>query len=238
MLAPYTTTDTLINPILYNIIGILPGKSKPDEAIIFSAHYDHVDIGIDGRAEGIYNGANDDASGTTAVLLLARYFALRNDNDRSIIFCLFAGEEIGLYGSSAFIRQVEADKIKAVINIEMIGRYNRVGKDKFFVTGSEKTNLVEILKRNLINENISVKDEGEDESGLFFRSDNYPFSKKGIPAHSIMCSDDKDPCYHKPCDDTRKIDISNMTKVIRGIAKGCESLIAGTDTPEWKEKKN
>jgi Iap family predicted aminopeptidase len=233
---PYLTTDTLVESTLYNVVGILPGKTKPDEAIVFSAHYDHVDIGIDFRTGEIFNGANDDASGTTAVLLLARYFALRNSNERTIIFCLFAGEELGLLGSSAFVRQVKADNIKAVINIEMTGRNNRAGKNKFFITGSAFTDLEEILKKNLAGETISVKKEGEDNSGLFMRSDNYSFAKKGIPAHSIMCSDDKEYCYHKPCDDVNRIDIANMTRVIRGIAKACTSLISGEDTPAWKKK--
>jgi Iap family predicted aminopeptidase len=227
----YSACDTLADTILYNVVGVLPGKSRADEIIIFSAHYDHVDIGQTGE-NGIHNGANDNASGTAAVLMLARYFSMRNDNERTIVFCLFAGEELGLLGSTAFVRNTELAKIKAVVNIEMIGRHTRTGKNGFFVTGSDSSNLAVILKKNLKGDKVKVRNEGQDVSGLYFRSDNYPFIKKGIPAHSIMCSDDKEPCYHRTCDDVKLIDTKNMTRVIQAIAKGCSTLISGKDTPE------
>jgi Zn-dependent M28 family amino/carboxypeptidase len=210
---------------------MIPGRSLPQETIIFSAHYDHVDRGIVGDAGGIYNGANDDASGTTAVLALAKYFAMRNDNERNLVFCLFAGEELGLYGSRFFINLVKPDEIKAVINIEMIGMTNATGKNAFMVTGSYLSDLTKILRKNLKGEKIKVMDQSNDPKLLFQRSDNYPFAIEGIPAHSIMCSDDNEPCYHKTCDDVNRIDIDNMTKIIQAIAKSCTSLISGKDTP-------
>ncbi len=82
---------------LLNVIGVLEGKFKRSEAIIFCAHYDHV--GIENRE--VYNGANDNASGVTALIVLAEYFSKRKDNERTIIFCGFSGEELGLFGSSA-----------------------------------------------------------------------------------------------------------------------------------------
>jgi len=197
ILPAYTRCDTLTDSILYNIVGVLPGSGKDDEIIIFSAHYDHVDKDLQGRGGYIFNGANDDASGTTAVLMLARYFAIRNNNERTIIFCLFAGEELGLYGSTEFAKLINPGKIKAVINIEMIGRTNRTGKKAFFVTGSAHSDLMVILEKNLMGEKISIREEGQDLAGLFYRSDNYSFAKKSIIAHSIMCSDDKEPCYHQ-----------------------------------------
>jgi len=221
--------DTLIDKVLYNVVGVLPGKSRPDEIIIFSAHYDHIS---DGSFEQIFNGANDNASGTAAVLMLAKYFSMRHDNERTIVFCLFAGEELGLLGSSAFVNRItDLDKIKAVINIEMIGSTNRTGKNGFFVTGSDYSDVAAILKKNLKGEKVKVRSEGADVTGLYYRSDNYPFAKKGMPAHSIMCSDDNEPCYHKPCDDVKWIDTKNMTKIIQAIAKGCTTLISGEDTP-------
>lgn len=217
--------------VLYNVVGIIPGRSLPEEAIIFSAHYDHVDKGQFGETGEIYNGANDDASGTTAVLQLARYFAMRRDNERTLIFCLFAGEELGLYGSRSFVNFIKPENIKAVINIEMIGRTNATGKNAFFVTGSYYSDLIKILARNLLGEKIKVMAQKNDPKFLFQRSDNYPFARKGIPAHSIMCSDDNEPCYHKPCDDVKRIDIENMTRIIKAIAKACTSVISGKDTP-------
>ncbi len=221
-----------LSSVLYNVVGVLPGRSLPQELIIFSAHYDHVDRGIDGRTGEIFNGANDDASGTTAVLALAKYFSARKDNERTLIFCLFAGEELGLLGSRAFVNQVASENCKAVINIEMIGNTNAAGKNAFMVIGANYSNLAEILAKNLENEKTKLIRQTYDPASLFRRSDNFPFAEKGIPAHSIMCSDDTDPCYHRPCDDVKNIDIENMTKVIQAIAKSCTSLINGTDTPE------
>jgi hypothetical protein len=233
----FTGNKKQLGSVLYNIVGMIPGRSLPGETIIFSAHYDHVDRGIVGDAGGIYNGANDDASGTTAVLALAKYFAMKNDNERTLVFCLFAGEELGLYGSKSFINLIKQDDIKAVINIEMIGMTNATGKNAFMVTGSNFSDLTKILRRNLSagssgkGKKIKVMDQSSDPKLLFQRSDNYTFATEGIPAHSIMCSDDNEPCYHKPCDDVNRIDIGNMTRIIQAIAKSCESLISGKDTP-------
>ncbi|HWR32697.1 MAG TPA: M28 family peptidase [Chitinophagaceae bacterium] len=227
----FSGNKKLLGSVLYNVVGMIPGRSLPQEAIIFSAHYDHVDQGIFGEKEGIYNGANDNASGTTAVLALAKYFSLRNDNERTLLFCLFAGEELGLYGSRSFINMVKPDNIKAVINIEMIGMTNATGKNAFMVTGSYLSDLSRIFRKNLKGEKIKVKEQGNDPKLLFQRSDNYPFAEEGIPAHTIMCSDDNEPCYHKPCDDVSRIDIDNMTSIIMAIAKASYTLINGQDTP-------
>ncbi|NOT49844.1 MAG: M28 family peptidase [Chitinophagaceae bacterium] len=220
----------LVTSVLYNVIGIIPGRSLPHEAIIFSAHYDHVNKGLDGQ-DGLFNGANDDASGTTAVLELAKYFSMRKDNERTIIFCLFAGEELGLLGSQAFINYVNSESIKAVINIEMIGIANIEGKNTFMLTGSGYSSLYKILKRNLKGDDVKIAGQYSDPQYLFRRSDNYTFAQEGIPAHTIMGSDDSEPCYHKPCDDVQRIDIENMTKFIKAIAKSASTLISGKDTP-------
>ena len=222
------------NNVAYNVIGVLPGNSKPDEAIIFSAHYDHLNMDLSGSGNKVFNGANDNASGTTAVLELAKYFSMRGDNARTIIFCLFAGEELGLLGSQQFVMDINPRKIKAVINIEMIGITNRAGKNAFFITGAQFSNLKKILTKNLKENKVKVTNEGIDLKMLFQRSDNYPFFLKGIPAHSIMCSDDTDPCYHKPCDDASRIDFENMARIIKAIAKSCQTLISGEDTPKLR----
>ncbi len=216
--------------VLFNVIGVLPGKSLPQEAIIFSAHYDHIGVQSWGR-DSICNGANDDASGTTALLMLARYYAQRKDNARTLIFCAFAAEELGLIGSQLFAKTIHADKIIAGVNIEMIGRTNATGKNAFFMTGSRYSNLFEIFKKNLKPQKFKIVSEPDFRKQLFMRSDNYSFAQLGIPAHTIMCSDDDDPCYHRPCDEVRRIDITNMTNVIKALAVACSSVISGEDTP-------
>jgi len=221
---------------LYNVIGMLPGRNLAQEAVIFSAHYDHVENALGGISAELFNGANDNASGTAAVLALAKYFSMRKDNERTIIFCLFAGEELGLLGSKAFVNQIEPESIKAVINIEMIGMTNATGKNAFMVTGSFYSSLADILRKNLQGEKFKVLNLNYDAKLLFQRSDNYPFAMEGIPAHSIMCSDDNEPCYHKPCDDAKRINFENMAAVTRAIAKSCTSLLSGKDTPSRIKK--
>lgn len=216
--------------VLHNIVAVLPGKSKASEAIIFSAHYDHVAKDMSGRG-GLYNGANDNASGVTALLQLAKYYSMLGQQERTIIFIAFAGEELGMFGSKVFTQKIQKEKIVADVNIEMIGRHNKIGKKAIFITGQLVSSLPEIITRNLIGSKISIIPEKSFGKDLFARSDNFSFFKKGIPAHSIMSSDDDDPCYHQLCDDAHSIDVENMTLIIQAISKAVSTLVNGTDTP-------
>lgn len=215
----------------YNVVGMLPGKSKPGEVIVFSAHYDHEGVYLY-KKDSILNGANDDASGTTAMLAMAHYFSLRNDNERTILFCAFAGEELGLLGSQDFANILDPGKIVAGINIEMIG-IPEFGRNKVFITGEGYSNLPDILDRGLRKSGIGVRADPDEKKELFLRSDNYSFVLKGVPFHTIMASDDDDPCYHQPCDEVRRIDIPNMTRIIRAIAAAAGTLVNGKETP-WR----
>lgn len=212
------------NTLEYNIAGLIRGKSKPDELIVFSAHYDHE--GIKKGKDSIMNGANDNASGTTALLMLARYFAMRNDNERTLVFIAFAGEEIGLKGSSAMTKVLPLDKIKAGINLEMLG-YPQYGKKKVYITGEKYSSLPAFFRKKMTAEGIRVLREPNEEKMLFARSDNFPFFRKGVPFHTIMASDDDEPCYHRPCDEPDRIDISNLCFITRAIAKASRDLISG-----------
>ena len=240
---PFTTKNvdsTLLLPdsagnynsshVLLNVIGVLPGKSKVKEAIIFSAHYDHIGMEKKSR-DSVYNGANDNASGTAALLTLMRYYAIKNNNERTLIFCAFAGEEIGLKGSEALSQIMNSESVKAMINIEMIGRHGAVGKNSFFITGAAKSNLAVHFRKKLKGKSIRVRTEPNLEKELFMRSDNFPFAMKGIPAHTIMCSDDDDGCYHDTCDEAARIDVPNMTEIIKAIALCSEALVNGSFTP-------
>ena len=222
--------------VLLNVAGLLPGRSRKNEVIIFSAHYDHVGVERKKRGDSIYNGANDNASGTTAVIALAHYFARRRDNERTLLFCTFSGEELGLFGSLSFANMLNPAAITAVINIEMIGATNAAGNNAFFITGEEHSDLDDIFKKQLKETRVRLVREPADNNNLFGRSDNYPFALKQIPAHTIMSSDDQDPCYHRPCDDMNNIDLANMTRLINAIAVACRTLIDGTDTPQRLSK--
>jgi|SRR5215204_501849 len=212
--------------VLLNVIGVLRGKTKPDQAVIFSAHFDHLGV-YDGT---VFNGANDNASGTTALLLLANYFARLNNNQRTLIFCAFSGEELGMLGSSAFVHKITPDSIVAMINIEMIG-IPLIGKNSFFITGSQHSDLQKIMERNL-QKKIKIKRDPDYSKALFKRSDNFPFAEKGVPAHTIMCGDDEEMCYHQSCDDFRRIDLANMLAVIRSIPLAMSTIINGEEAPK------
>jgi hypothetical protein len=209
---------------LVNIIGILDGKTKPNEAIIISAHYDHVSGDFE-----IYNGANDNASGVAALLALVDYYSKAGNNARSIIFCAFSGEEMGLLGSEAFAKLVDEEQVVAMINMDMVG-VPGFGKNKFCITGADYSNLKKIFKKNLQNTAYKIV---ADPAGkfLFQGSDNLPFAKLGIPAHTIMTGDDLYSCYHKPCDDISKIDFTNLSEIVKAIISGIHTIISGEDTP-------
>jgi hypothetical protein len=129
------------NSPLFNIAGMIPGKSKPNEYVIFSGHYDHLGILPPVKGDSIANGADDDASGTTAVITLAKYFKKLDNNERSIIFVAFCAEEIGEFGSQYFATQVEPDKVMAMFNIEMIGKASKWGQNAALITGYERSDF-------------------------------------------------------------------------------------------------
>src|SRR5262249_45485969 len=143
-----------------NVVGAIQGKSKADEVIIFSAHYDHIGTISTNPApfaggnaavrkrDTIYNGANDNASGISALISLAKYFEKENTNGRTIIFVAFAGEELGTLGSEYFISFIAADLITAVINMDMIGRKDGT-RNNPYMTGSEFSNLCSLLNKRL-----------------------------------------------------------------------------------------
>ena len=218
---------------LTNLVGIIPGKSKPDEYVIFSAHYDHLGIGKpDAKGDSIYNGANDDASGTTAVITLAKYFSKLQNNERTLIFVAFTAEEIGEFGSAYFSKMVDPDKVIAMFNIEMIGTESKWGRNSAYITGYDKSDMGYILQKNLTNSQFKFYPDPYPEQGLFLRSDNATLAKKGVPAHTISTSKmDYEKYYHTQGDGVETLDLKNMTEIIRAIGLSAVSIIAGQDTP-------
>ncbi|MEP7373569.1 MAG: M28 family peptidase [Chitinophagaceae bacterium] len=215
----------------YNVVGLLPGKTKPGEVVLFSAHYDHEGVfDLGKKKDSILNGANDNASGVTALLMLAKYFVQKNDNERTILFCAFAGEELGLSGSKDFVNDIDPASIIAGINIEMIG-IPQYGKNNIYITGYNQSSLPSILEKQLSATSVRVKPGPPETKEMFKRSDNFPFVEKGIPAHSIMSSDDDEECYHQPCDEIKRINISHLTTIVRAIATATRKLMSGDDTP-------
>ncbi|TDX00729.1 M28 family peptidase [Dinghuibacter silviterrae] len=219
---------------LRNVVGMLPGHGpKAREYVMFSAHYDHLGVGQpDAKGDSIYNGANDDASGTTAVLTLAHYFAARHDNQRTIVFATFTAEEIGEYGSQYFATQWDPATVVAMFNIEMIGTTSKWGANSAYITGYKRTDFGKILQKNLEGTGFQFYPDPYTTQNLFFRSDNASLASVGVPAHTISTSKmDNEPYYHKQGDEISTLDMENMTRIIRSIALSSVSIVQGVDTP-------
>jgi Zn-dependent M28 family amino/carboxypeptidase len=224
-----TTTQKLTN-----IVGMLPGKSLKNEYVIFSAHYDHLGIGKpDAKGDSIFNGANDDASGTTAVITLAKYYGRLHNNQRTIIFVAFTAEEVGEIGSAYFSKQINPEKVVAMFNIEMIGTESKWGKNSAYITGFDKTDMGAIMGKNLASSKFRFYPDPYPDMQLFYRSDNATLAKRGVPAHTVSTSKmDTEKYYHQPGDEWKTLDMQNMTQIIQAIALSARSIIDGRDTPQ------
>ena len=232
----YRQEFTSRNQSANNVIGILPGKSKPNEYVVFSAHFDHLGRTEDGT-DKVYNGANDDASGTTAVIALANYFKELGSNERTIIFVAFTGEEVGGFGSSYFSENINPDDVVAMFNIEMIGTQSKWNKNSAYITGFEKSDFGSILQKNLKGTNFNFYEDPYPSENLFYRSDNATLAAYGVPAHTISTSKmDSEANYHQLSDEVSTLDLDNMTEIIKAIAISSESIINGNDTPSRVQK--
>lgn len=217
---------------LANVVGILPGKSKKNEYVIFSGHYDHLGVGKPVNGDSIYNGANDDAAGTTAVIMLAKYFKKIKNNERTIVFAAFTAEESGGYGSQYFSRQFYPASVAAMFNIEMIGTESKWGKNSAYITGYEKTDMGTILQKNLTGTSFTFYPDPYTTQNLFYRSDNATLARLGVPAHTISTSKmDNELNYHKVSDHVETLDMGNMAMIIQSIALSARSIISGKDSP-------
>ena len=223
-----------------NVVGILPGKTKKDEFVVFSGHYDHLGVGRPNAAgDSIYNGANDDAAGTTAVIMLADYFAKLKNNERTLVFVAFTAEETGGFGSQYFSKHIDADKVVAMFNLEMIGTESKWGKNSAYITGYDRSDFGKILQKNLEGSPFHFEPDPYPSQNLFYRSDNATLAALGVPAHTISTSKmDNEPNYHKQSDEVSSLDLDNMAEVIKAIALSSRTIISGEDTPTRVEKKN
>ncbi len=226
---------------LTNVVGILPGKTHPDEIVLFSAHYDHLGNTVTNEhdhkekstsTDTIYNGADDDASGTTAVINLAQHFAKQNNNARTLMFTAFSAEEIGGYGSQYFSQQLNPEQVVAMINIEMIGKASKFGAGQVWMTGMNRSNLGALLNEQLSDSDTKVYADPYPEQKLFYRSDNATLARLGVPAHSFSSTQiDKDQHYHQVSDDLNSLDLLSMQQVIKNLAVATSSLVNKKVTP-------
>jgi Zn-dependent M28 family amino/carboxypeptidase len=221
----------------WNVIGILRGtKHSPtdktaDEAILLTAHIDHKGVGPAVRGDRIYNGADDDASGTTAVLELARALAHGPRPQRTILFALFGSEEIGGFGNQYFLAHppVPLHRIVANLEFEMIGRPDpAVLSGYLWLTGYERSTLGPELTRH----GAHLASDPRPQQRFFERSDNYELAKQGIVAQTIS-SFGMHQDYHRPSDELSGIDFPFLIGAIQSMLAPIRWL-ANTDwKPEW-----
>lgn len=220
----------------HNIVGFIEGNDPQlkNEIVIIGAHYDHLGEAEKVGNDYLANGANDNASGVSAVLLMAQHFAKTKKNKRSIIVALFSGEEKGLLGSAHLAKTLKADGIDlyTMLNFEMLGVPFPDREYMAFVTGYDLSNVSE--KMNEYSDfNLTGLSEISKERNLFRRSDNLPFYETfHVPSHTISCSDISNyDYYHHVDDEVDKLDYEFMAKLIDKMIPAIEA-ICNTPTKE------
>jgi aminopeptidase YwaD len=216
----------------WNAIGILPGRDPEARgAILLSAHLDHLGIGVPVNGDNIYNGADDDASGTTAVLELARILGRGVRPRRTVIFALFGSEELGGLGSGYFFDHppVPLKDIAVNLEFEMIGRRDPAVKDDtLWLTGWERSNLGPELAAH----GAPLVGDPHPKEGFFARSDNYLLALKGVVAQTIS-SYGMHKDLHQPSDDLTHLDFKHMDVAIGSLVAPMEWLVNSDFRPEW-----
>jgi hypothetical protein len=229
--ASITYRGRIDTPELENVVGVIPGK-RTDEIVLFSAHYDHLGILRPVGNDSIANGADDDASGTTALLLLAKHFASSGRPERTLVFASLAAEEIGGFGARQLLSTMQPDHIVAMVNIEMVGTESKFGPRTFWITGYDKSTLGQIVSDALAGSEFKAYPDPYPEQGLFLRSDNASFAKAGVPAHSFSTTRiDVDSAYHTVHDEFSRLDSTHLADIVRGLAIGVRGIVAGAATP-------
>jgi len=226
----------------YNVIGRIDGVGTPEhpelarEVIVYSAHYDHLgtrQVDGDADADTVFNGADDDASGTAAVLELAQAFAAGEPPARTLLFLLAAGEEKGLIGTRYYLDHpaLPLELTVANLNFEMLGRPDElVGPGKLWLTGFERTTLGPAFREA----GFDVVADERPEQNFFQRSDNYALAQRGVVAQSLS-SYGMHTEYHTPDDEIGTLDFEHLEAVTRVALAATASAARGELTPVWRE---
>lgn len=226
-----------------NVVGVLRGSDPvlKDTYVVISAHHDHIGMLTPGASgdDRVFNGANDDASGTAGVLEAADALSkLHVRPKRSIVFATFAGEELGLLGSEQFAKAtpISVDKVIADLNLEIMGRTDTAehAVGKATVTGFAFTTLSQVLERAGKLTGLEVYGEPRFSDSFFDRSDNIALAKRGIPAVTIS-SGYIYPDYHGLKDEWDRLDYVQMAGVTRMVTLASLMLADSADVPKWNE---
>jgi len=227
---------------LRNVIGILRGSDPAlsDTCVMLTAHYDHLGVRAGGSGDRIYNGANDDGSGTVSVIAAARALALlKHRPKRSIVFMTFFGEEEGLTGSEYYAHHPvwPLEKTIAQLNLEQVGRTDSTEGRQIAnatLTGFDYSDLTSYVQRAGATTGIRIYKHAQNSDAYFGDSDNYSLAEQGVPAETLAVAFDfRD--YHAVGDEWQKIDYDNMAKVDRAVTLAMY-LMAASDRPVlWNE---
>jgi Zn-dependent M28 family amino/carboxypeptidase len=239
----------------YNVIGKITGKKKPEEYLMYMAHWDHLGIGRkDESGDSIYNGAYDNATGTAGVLEIAKAFkSLNEEPERTIVFAFVTAEEQGLWGSAYYAKNpvYPKDKTIAVINMDGVNPFGKM-KDVMIV-GVGQSDLEDLLKNEAKGLQRDVNPDGEPEKGSYFRSDHFNMAKIGIPSlyikpgNSIIGKSDEEgrqfketyvqKYYHQPSDefDPSRVNFEGAVDDLQLLFLVGKRLAFSSQWPKWKE---
>jgi len=199
----------------YNLVGQIGDFDFEKPTILIGAHLDHIGINEENQEDPIFNGANDNASGSTAVLQIAKFLATKNWN-QNILVALFADEEKGLQGAAHLAERLNDDGVTLayMVNFEMLGATLTTGENQVYMTGYNISNMPQKMNA-YAPEFVQFLPEAK-QYNLFKRSDNYSFYKiHNIPAQTLSTFDFKNyDYYHKAGDEAEKLDVTNMNQVI------------------------
>jgi len=235
-----------------NVVALLPGRSRPGETVLYSAHWDHLGIGVpDAQSDRIYNGALDNASGTAALVELARGWGKAPRPARSVVFLAVTAEERGLLGSEYYAQNPLYPLGTTVGAINMDGPFGMAGgAHDFTISGSAKLGLLDLLVAQGQKQGLTYTPEAHPEAGGFYRSDHFSFAKVGVPAVSFELGQDllkggkergeavyKDYVehhYHQPSDEWRADwDLSGVPQALGMVYAVGRQLADGHDWPGW-----
>jgi hypothetical protein len=222
----------------FNVIGFIEGNDPAlkNEIIILGAHYDHIGFGKKVDNDSIANGANDDASGTAAVMAMARYFSEKKSNKRSIMFALYSGEEMGLLGSKHLAQRLKSENINlyTMISFEMIGVPFEDRDYMAFLSGYDLSNMASKLNEYSVSNFIGFSEIAK-QYNLFKASDNYPFYEAfKLPCQTISsCDLSNYDYYHHVDDETDQLDYEFMASLLNRLILSIETMSI-TPTKEIK----
>jgi Zn-dependent M28 family amino/carboxypeptidase len=217
-----------------NVVAVLRGADPAlrAEAVLVDAHYDHLGVGKPVAGDSVYNGADDDASGTATVMLVARALAAGPRPRRTVVFLASTGEEVGLVGTRWYIRHPAWPIARTVGNleVEMIGRPDSLagGAGRAWLTGYERSTLGDALAAA----GVPLVADPRPDQQFFERSDNIAFAYLGVPAHTLS-SFNLHADYHTPEDEADRMDYAHMARVVAAATQAVR-LMADGPAPQWK----